>query len=301
MRVDPQYLNTLTASLDASSNVENTLASQLSSGLRLTSLQDDPVAAGQSALLASSIAKDDTFIQTASGEASAMQVADSTLAEVVTQLTSAISIAVGGNSGTVNANNEAAIAQQLSGIRDQVLSLANTSYQGQHLFAGSQGSVQPFTLNTSSSPATVTYAGDSSIQYIRTPSGQPIQTNLPGSSLFGSGSSGVFGALTNLIADFSSGAPVSSTLTADTSALTASLGQMSTQRATLDSSLNRLQSTSSYIQTQEADLTVAQGELVSADPAKIASQLSSAETQHRALLSVISALASSQDLFDKMR
>lgn len=301
MRVDPHYFDTLTASLDASTNLENTLTTELSSGLRVTSLQDDPVAAGQSALLASSISKDDTFVQTASGETSAMQVADSTLAEVVTQLTSAISIAVGGNSGTVNANNAAAIAQQLSGIRDQVLSLANTSYQGQHLFAGSQGSVQPFTLNTSASPATVTYAGDANIQYIQTPSGQSIQTNLPGSSLFGSGSSGIFGALTNLIADFSSGTPVSSTLTTDTAALTSALGQMSSQRATLDSSLSRLLSTSSYIQTQQTELTVAQGNLVSADPAKIASQLSSAETQHQALLSVMSALATSQNLFDKIR
>ena len=114
----------------------------------------------QSVLFGSSIARDDSFVQTASGEISRLQVADSTLGEVVTQVTSAISAAVGGNNGTLNASDIASVAQKLSGIRDQVLSLANTSYQGQYLFGGSQGSMPPFTLDTSTNPATADYNGD---------------------------------------------------------------------------------------------------------------------------------------------
>ena len=83
MRVDPNYITNLTVSLDQSTNEEDTLTSELSSGLRVASLSDDPVAAEQSMLLGSSIAQDDTFVQTASDEASRMQVADSTLGEVV--------------------------------------------------------------------------------------------------------------------------------------------------------------------------------------------------------------------------
>ena len=93
--------------------------------------------------MTSAIAKDDRYVQTASNESSLLQVADTTLGEVVKQLTSALSLAVQGNSGTLNASNLATVTQQLSGIRDQVLSLANTSYQGQYLFSGSQGSVNP--------------------------------------------------------------------------------------------------------------------------------------------------------------
>jgi len=296
MQVDPNYLTNLTASLNASTGAEATLTSQLSSGLRVASLQDDPVAVEQSALLGSAIARDDTFVQTASGEASTMQVADSTLGEVVKQVTSAISLAVEGNDGALNASNASTIAQQLSGIRDQVLSLANTNYQGQYIFSGSQGSVQPFTLNTGTVPATVNYAGDASLQHVQTPSGQQIQVNLPGYSVFGTGSSGVLGALNQLIADFSSGTPASATLSSDTAALTTGLGQLSGQRATLDSSLSQLQSSSTYIQTEQSQLTVAQSGLVSADPATVASQLSTAETQHQALLSVIHTLGST-DLF----
>jgi flagellar hook-associated protein 3 FlgL len=299
LRVDPNYITNLAAALNQSSNAEDTLTSELSSGLSVTTLQDNPVAVAQSTLLASSIAQDDTFVQTASGESSLMQVADTTLGEVVTQVTSAISLAVEGSNGTLNSSNTTTIAQQLSGIRDQVFSLANTSYQGQYLFGGSQGSVQPFTLDSSTTPATTTYAGDTQLQYLQTPNGQKLQVNLPGSSVFGSGSSGVLGALNQLIADFTSGAPTAS-LTTDTAALTTALGQLSGQRSTLDSSLSRLQSSSTYTQTEESQLQVAQSNLVSANPASVATQLSSSETQHQALLSVINTLGS-EDLFSLMR
>ena len=300
MRVDPNYVTNLTSALDQSASEEDTLTSELSSGLRVATLSDDPVAVAQSTLLGSSIAADDTFVQTSSGEISRMQVADSTLGDVVTQVTTAISTAVSGNNGAaLNASDIASIAQQLGGIRDQVLSLANTSYQGQYLFGGSVGSTPPFTLNNATNPATAVYNGDNSLQYVETPAGQNIQVNLPGSAVFGTGGGGVLGALNQLISDFSGGA-ASATLTADTSALTTSLGQLSSQRSTLDNALSRLQSTSSYAQTEEGQLQVAQGNLVSADPAAVATQLSQAETQHQALLSVINALGGT-DLFSLMR
>jgi len=299
MRVDPNYITNLTAAVDQSSSEEARLASELSSGLRVASLQDGPVAVAQSTLLGSSIAKDDTFVQTASNESSRLQVTDSTLGEVVTQITSALSTAVSGNNGTFNANDLASVTQKLSGIRDQVLSLANTSYQGQYLFGGSQGSAPPFTLDPSTTPATANYNGDTSVQYVETPSGQKIQVNLPGSSVFGAAGSGVLGALNQLISDFSSGATTAS-LTAHTGALTTALGQLSTQRSTLDSALSRLQSTSTYTQTEESQLKVAQSNLVSADPAAVATQLSQAEVQHQALLSVITALRSS-NLFSLLK
>jgi flagellar hook-associated protein 3 FlgL len=299
MRVDPNYVFNLTGAVDQSASEEAILSSELSSGLRVSSLQDDPVAVAQSTLLGSAIAKDDTFVQTASNVSSRLQVADSTLGEVVTQVTSAIATAVSGNNGALNANDLASIAQKLSGIRDQVLSLANTSYQGHYLFGGSQGSAPPYTLDTTTNPATANYNGDSKLQYVESPNGQKLQVNLPGSSVFGAAGSGVLGALNQLISDYSSGA-ATGTLTADTSALTTALGQLSAQRSTLDSSLSRLQSTSTYVQTEESQLKVAQSSLVAADPAAVATQLSQAETQHQALLSVINALSGS-DLFSLMR
>ncbi|MCU1321559.1 MAG: flagellar hook-associated protein 3 [Acidobacteriaceae bacterium] len=299
MQFDPNYLIKLVAAVNQSSSAESALTTELSSGLRVSSLQVDPSAAAQSSRLASAIAKDDSYVKAASSQQAILQVTDSALGEVVTQLTSALSLAVQGSNGTQNASNTAVVAQQLSAIRDAVVSLANTSFMGTYLFGGSMGLVQPYSTDTSTTPATAVYAGDTAVQSITTPNGQQIQTSLPGPSIFGSGSSGVLAALNQLVADFSSGT-VSPTVTSDMAALTAALGQVSSQRGVLGSSLNRIQSASTYAQTDEATLTARQSSLVSSDLTLVATQLKSAETQHQALLSVMAALGST-NLFSFMK
>ena len=300
MRVDPNFITNLSGSLNQSSNLINTLSSELASGMSISQLQDNPVAAAQSTLLDGQIEQYDTFVQTSSGEASMMQVADSTLGDVVTQITQALGLAVEGSNGTENPSDNASVAQSLNGILNQVVSLANTSFQGQFLFSGSQGSVQPFTLNTATTPATVTYAGDTNVQFLETPSGQKLQVNLPGSTVFGTGTTGVIGALSQLAADIS-GSASTATITADTSTLKTALDQLSTQRSALDSSLAQMNSANTFAQTTGAQLEIAQSGLVSANPETVATQLSSAETQHQALLSVISTLDNQEDLFQAMR
>lgn len=291
MRVDPNYLASLATSIDQSSSNEIALTTELSSGLRVTSLQADPVAAAQSSILGSAIARDDTYVQGATGIQSMLQVTDSALAEVVTQITKAISLAVQGGNGTLSGTNAGSIGQQVSDLRSQILSLANTTYQGNYLFGGSQGASKPFALDTTTTPATVTYSGDTSVGSITTPSGQNIQTSVPGIAVFGDAATGVFAALNKLVADYASGT-ASANASSDTSALTNALTQVSTQRSILDSSLSRIQSTSTYFQTDASQLTAQQSTLVASDPATVATALKSAETQHQALLSVMNALGS---------
>ncbi len=292
MRVDPNYVVNLSSSLDQSSSALAHLSAEMSSGLRVGLLSDDPTAVAQSSLLNTAITQQDTYVQTALGETSRLQTADSALAEVVTQLTAAIGLAVHGTNGTLTASNLSTTQQQLSGVRDSIVSLGNTSYAGTYLFSGSQGVTKPFSIDRTTIPATTVYAGDANVQTIETPTGQSIQVSLPGSSIL----SGALTALNQLIADFS-GPGVSATVAAGTAVLTAALGQVSTQRSILDSSLNKLGSSSSYAQTQAANETVAQRSLVTSDPFSVATELSANETQHQALLSVISGLDQQTNLF----
>jgi flagellar hook-associated protein 3 FlgL len=295
MRVDPNYIGNLSAALSQSSLAEQTLTTELSSGLAVSQLSDNPVAAEQAQLLASSLSNLDSFTQTASGETGVLQVTDTTLGEVVTQITSAISLATSAGAA-LSPSELGTVAQQVSSIRDQVLSLANTSYLGQYLFSGSQGSVKPFTLNPGTTPATTTYHGDTQTQSIETPTGQAVQVNLPGSSIFTASGTGVLETLNQLVVDIGNGDTAA--IAADSAALSTGLSNVSAQRSVLDGSLSQLQTTSTYAQTQATLLQAQQATLVQADPAQVASELSSAETQNQALLNVIAALANSKnDLF----
>jgi len=299
MRVDPFFVSGLAGSLDQTQATEQQLTNELSSGVRVTTLSQDPVAAGENVQLLNRIQEDDSFTESSNLVQGQLQVADSALGSVVSQLTQAISLATGANNGTLNASQLGSVANQLSGIRDEVVSLANTSYQGQYIFAGSQTSTLPFSTSNATSPATTSYNGDQVVNYLNTPDGQTIQLNLPGNQIFPtSGSNSAIQALNNLITDYSTGAPVATSVQ-DTQTLNDALSFLSQQRVTLDNSLTRLSSASGAATSEKTQLTALQTTLMQADLPTLSTQLSLAESQQTALEDVIAQLGSNS-LFDKL-
>jgi flagellar hook-associated protein 3 FlgL len=261
------------------------LTAELSSGVSINSLSQNPVASGENVLLLNQIQQDDTFTQSSNQVTGQLQVADSTLGSVVTELTQAISLATSANNGTMNSSNVQSISSQISGILNEVTSLANTSYDGQYIFAGGKTSTSPFTTSTATSPGTTTYNGDTDVNYLQTPNGQKIQLNVPGNQIFTTGgSNSVFGALNNLVADYSTGTVDSAQAASDTQALSTALNYVSQQRVTIDNSITQLGAASDAVTSQQTQLTTAQTSLMQTDVAKVSTQLSLSETQQTALV-----------------
>lgn len=299
MRVNPFYVSNLAVSLNQTQASEQQLTAELSSGVRVNSLSDDPLAAGENVLLLNQMQRDDSFTQTSSLVQGQLQVADSALGGVVAQLTQAVTLATSADNGTMNGSDLASISNQIAGIRDEVVSLANTSYQGQYIFGGSQTASAPFTISNATTPATATYSGDANVNYLQTPNGQKIQLNVPGDQIFMSGGTSVLGVLNQLVADFASGVPAA-TAVSDTTALSTALNFVSQQRVVVDNSLTRLTAATDAANSEQTQLTAAQTTLMQADVAKISTQLSMAETQQTALEDVISQLGGGS-LFDKLQ
>jgi flagellar hook-associated protein 3 FlgL len=299
MRVDPFYVANLVSALDQTQSNEQNLTNELSSGIRFNALGDDPASAGRNVLLLNQIQRDDSFTQSSNLVTGQLQVADSALGSVVSQLTQAISLATSANNGTLNANDVQSIGAQISGVLSEVESLANSSYQGQYIFAGGQTTTVPFATSSATSPAVTTYNGDSDVNYLETPNGQKIQLNVPGDQIF-LGANSVFGVLNNLVADYASGTVDTAQATLDTQALTAALNQVSQQRVMIDNSMTQVTSASDAITTEQTQLSAAQTNLMQADLATVATQLSLSKTQETALESVITQLGSGS-LFDKLQ
>jgi flagellar hook-associated protein 3 FlgL len=119
---------------------------------------------------------------------------------------------------------------------------------------------------------------------------------LTGSAVFTAPGADVMTALNNLVADFASGT-VSATASTDIGVLQTALSNVSQQRLSLDSSLDRLETAGTYAQTDATNRTAEASSLVASNPATVATQLSAAETQNQALMSVI-ATVGKQSLFD---
>ena len=295
---DPNYGTVLTRALANSGAAEQKLSNELSSGLKVNTLSDDPVAASSNVLLSQSLSQIDAFVTSSSTNQSLLQVSDSALGEVVSQVTSAISLAVSAGNGTLNAADLGSIGKQVSDIRDNVVSLANTTYLGNYVFSGSAGSTKPFELDSSTDPATVTYKGDQVTRSTATPEGQNVALNVPGSSVFTASGGSLLGTLNDLVSNLNAGNTAA--VTADSSALSSALGVVSVQRSAIDSSLSRLNTTTGYANSQQALLESQQSSLLSADTAQVATGLQAAEVQNQALLGVASSY-NKTNLFDYLK
>src|ERR1700744_4013341 len=113
MRVDPNYVTNLVSALDGTQAREQGLTDELSSGVRFSALSDDPIAAGTNVLLLNQIQRDDSFTQSSDLVTGQLQVADSALGSVVSQLNQAISLATSASNGTMNASNIESIGSQI--------------------------------------------------------------------------------------------------------------------------------------------------------------------------------------------
>lgn len=284
-------LQQILSSLHGLSDQQTRIAQEMSSGMRITSLGDDPAAAGQAVTMADSLRQDAAFLSTASSATNRMQTADTALSSVVSQLTSAISTATGALNGSGTDASRAAAMQTLMGIRGSILSLANSSYGGSYLFGGTSSGT-PFTMDATGD---VTYSGNSDTTRVALTSGSTVTTSLTGDVLFLSSNASVFGALNQAIAALQAGG--SSDATSLVSGLHDALSNVITQRSVLNALQSRLSGESDYITQQKANLQVQQSTLLSADSASLATELSSVTTQRSALLSTI-AVVQKGSLFD---
>ena len=61
MRVNPFYVTNLVSALDQTQSTQQQLTAELSSGVRINSLSDDPISSGRNVLLLDQMQQDDSF------------------------------------------------------------------------------------------------------------------------------------------------------------------------------------------------------------------------------------------------
>ncbi len=294
IRLNPDLLPGLLESIQQSKQSLTTSTEQLASGRSVNQLSDDPVAA---ALVQNhdQAAADGQFLQNLSTLQSKYQVADSTLGNVVQALTRALSLGVEGANGTLTAANRQAIAGEVQGLLNQTVSLANTSYQGAFLFAGTKVSTQPFTLDTTAN--TVTYNGNSATTSVQLSDGNSINANLPGDQLFQNGSGSVTGALQDLY----SALTTSTNIPASVTEVQNALNQVNQQRVFYGNNLNQISLSESFLNQDKLNLSQQENGLVGADLATVATNFAQAQVANQATLNATARVLGLPTLLDFLK
>lgn len=296
IRLNPDLIPNLLYSIQQNRQNQATATEQISTGRRVNVPSDDPASAAAIVGNHAQATEDDQFLRNVSGLQSKFQVADSTLNSAVQVLTRAVTLGVEGANGTLSAANRQAVAGEVQGLMDQMLSLANLSYQGTYVFAGTAVTTQPFVVD-STSPDGVAYKGDTGVNSIELSSGQAVQINVPGSQLFLNPGGNVFGALNQLYSALLAGTGMDTAV----SALNTALGQLNSQRVTYGNALNQLQLTESFLSQEKINLSKQESSLVGADLAATATQLAQAQTASQAVLSATGRILGLPTLLDYLK
>ncbi len=117
------------------------------------------------------------------------------------------SLGAEGDTGAATASSNADLAQQLNGVLQQMVGLANTQVAGRYIFAGDSDQTQPYTIDTTQNPPVVSaYQGSTSTRTAQSPDGTTFPVALTAQTIFNSGdpSTDVFSSIENLTTALSS-------------------------------------------------------------------------------------------------
>jgi flagellar hook-associated protein 3 FlgL len=281
IRTNPNLAPDLISGLDQTRQQLNQANQEIASGRTINQPSDNPAGTAALILNHSAQSQNDTFQRNVGDLTDRLQSADSALSSAVTAIHQAIALGVEAGSSNLSTSDQQAIASQLTGIQQQLISIANTSYSGTYLFSGTQVETQPFTINAAS-PSGVTYNGNSATATAEVNNGNTVATNVPGDQLFLNPSGSVLGSIQQLITAIQSNNNAG--ITAASTALGTAANVFNSQRVAYGSSLTQLQSTGAFLNSEQTQLSSQENTIDAADLAKASSDFSQASVAYQSLI-----------------
>ncbi|MBI5416519.1 flagellar hook-associated protein FlgL [Candidatus Poribacteria bacterium] len=101
-------------------------------------------------------------------------------------------LALSGANATMNSNDRAVLAEEVNGLREDLLKLANTNFDGRYIFSGQKTKTEAFDSNG-------VFQGDTETIYKQIGKNNYLEISLPGEAVFNSNGYDTFGAITDLV------------------------------------------------------------------------------------------------------
>jgi len=163
---------------------------QVTSGKRVNAPSDDPAAASDILRLNGETSEAQQYLKNLSFAQSKLDVLDSTLDSAQNLAESARLLGL----SSLGALNPSSNVAAINSLRDQLVTVANTTHAGRFLFGGSMTTTTPYVKNPDSS---VTYQGNDQDMPMQINRSTSVETQVAGSEVF-SGSVNVFDVMSAL-------------------------------------------------------------------------------------------------------
>ena len=166
-------------------NVQGSLAKtqeQLSTGKQITKPSDEPDKASTVTRLESEMARQKSYQETLTTVQTRLTSQETSLRNVSDVLIRIKELTVQAANDTVSSADRKAIGLEIIGLRDQLLSQANSQdTNGNFLFAGSRSTQSPYAWDANGH---ITYQGDQSRMKVQVGDNRRMNANTPGSDVF---------------------------------------------------------------------------------------------------------------------
>ncbi len=265
---------------------------EVSSGLRVQTVSDDPASVAQIVQLNAQIVSNNqvkTNLGVVQTEVNGAEAAINTATQLMDH---AVQLATEGST-SVSSTNRPQLAQQVGDILTEMQQLANTQVAGRYIFSGNSDQQPPYPNNVT------TYMGSASTRFVKDSYGGSISIALTAQNIFDGGPGGtlstsVFQSLTDLYNTLNSSTPVTG---AQISNLQGAAAYLDAQQATYGDVQNRLTDALTTQGVLDSNLKAQLSSLQDADEAQAITQQ---QTDSTALTAAESAYAAfpKKSLFD---
>jgi flagellar hook-associated protein 3 FlgL len=285
------------------------LSAQSSSGLAVSKPSDDPAASAAIMKVLNQQNANTQYATNINDGLTWLSTADSTMTSAENLVRQAKDLAIqAGNSGTASAASRNAIATQLEGIRDDLLSAANTQVNGRSIFAGTSDAAKAFdpttfayngaTTTTGTGPTAVTTSSGSVERRIGPASSDTVTVSADGLAAFGSGSTSVFAQIQGVIdalrdpgydtdtVNTTTGRTPKDSVTSGIDQIGTALTNLSAQHAVVGANYARMTSAKTQNATTATALETQRSGLQDADTTKTLLELKTQELAYQTALQV---------------
>lgn len=295
---NPQYLS----NLQATQNLIQQATAQLSSGYRLQQVSDDPSAVNQIYEIETQIAVNQQTQKNLQGAQTELSAADTALQSSIAVVQSAISLAAQGASTSVSAQTRADIATQVQGLQQTLVSLSQTQVGNSYIFSGDQDTQPAYQLDPTQPEGVLQLQTDTSTRVIQDVNGTAIATTLTAQQIFdpqdssGNPTSGnTFAAINSLLTALNNNDTAGITTAA--ASLKSASDYLNGQLAFYGEAENRVSSATQLAQTFLTQDQSSLSQVQDADVPTVSLELTQAQTEEQAALSVEAKIQQEPNLF----
>lgn len=261
------------------------LQAQMSSGKKINAASDDPSGTADVLRLQGEQRQLAQYDRNASDGEAWLTTINDALTTSLSTLRKARDLTVQGGNGALGQNSRIALAQEIEGLRDNLLAQANTTYLGRSVFAGTTAGAA-FTDGTPPAapgdPLPYTFSGNGVDGTVtRTvASGTNIRVDSSGAAVFGEGTDSVFALLDSISATLRAGGDPSDQLTA----IDGHLDAMTTEIASVGARQNQIDAAQDLIAQSQLTATTRLSAVQDIDLAQIILDLGSQEVAYKGAL-----------------